>query len=153
MNWRIRGFVFWCHEQVRIVPEHVSFKKKVKYSAVILVTPNQDFGNGSQSFHQQAFVWLCYRLVLVQDWVQVLQMFQGVGIFGLPYASKESSIFKHFFLQKSFVTVSFCRFLYFSIFPCFYQFSSIYFERQEKWNLLEYSLINCSWYQKIQSAA
>ena len=105
LNWRISGFVFWCHKQVRIVPEHVSFKKKVKYSAVILVTPNQDFGYGPQSFHQQTFVWLCYRLILVQDWVQVLQMFQGVGIFGLPNASKESSIFKHFFLQKSYATV------------------------------------------------
>ena len=106
VNWRIRGFVFWCHKQVWIVPEHVSFKKKVKYSAVILVTPNQDFSNGPQSFHQQTFVWLCNRLILVQDWVQVLQMFQGVGIFGLPNASKESSIFKHFFLQKSYATVT-----------------------------------------------
>ena len=70
---------FLIHE-LQEEAQHVPLKEEVKHGAVILVSPDQDLGNGSDGLHQQPLVALGDCLVLAQHRVKILELLQAVQV-------------------------------------------------------------------------
>ena len=77
-------------------------------------------------------VWFLYRTEY-----KYFKCSREWGFLGFQMPPKSPRFLNISFFRRV-VTVFFCRFLYFSIFSCFYQFSSIYFERKKNnfWNIV-----------------
>ncbi len=78
------------------VGEHVPFQKEIEDGAVVLVAPDQDLGDGTERFDEEALVAVCDHLVLSDDGIEVLQVVQRVRVFRPPYAAEQAAVSEHF---------------------------------------------------------